>query len=96
MLRAAKTKSPREVEILDMGQRILQPPPKYLHSLSKLSRTSNTFIFKQKAESLELLLIHLLQNSVQSLISALSPDTDSPAGQFNLFVGQHFLISSSC
>ena len=57
MLRAAKTKSPREVEILDMGQRILQPPPTYLHSLSKLSRTSNTFIFLKSAKSLEFIFV---------------------------------------
>ena len=37
MLRAAKTKSPREVGILDMGQRILQPAARtYLHYLSKI------------------------------------------------------------
>ena len=37
MLRAAKTKSPREVGILDMGQRILQPAARTkLHYLSKI------------------------------------------------------------
>ena len=79
MLRAAKTKSPREAEILDMGQRILQnlPPPTHICILSKLSRTSETFKFLKSQISVK------FKNVVLGLISPpLSPDTDNPpAGQ---------------